>query len=131
MTPAGKAGRPARRHPLVAYAPALAWAAFLLWLGGRRDVPMPAIDLPIDKLAHFVIYGVLGLLAALGRVRAGGRPAAPIVAAIAIACGILDEIHQRTVPGRSPELADAVVDATAIVVAFAFVHHRVRRGKDE
>jgi VanZ family protein len=127
-------GPPVRRSParrlLAAYAPALVWCAFVLWLGGRRDVPSPEIDLPLDKLAHFVLYGILGWLAARGQVRAGW-PAAPIVAAIAIACGVLDEIHQRTVPGRSPELADAAVDALAVVVAFALVRRRAGRGKDE
>jgi VanZ family protein len=129
-TPEPPAWRARGLRGLAAYAPALLWGAFVLWLGGRRDVPSPAIDLPLDKLAHFVLYGILGWLAARGQVRAGGRPAAPVVAAIAIACGVLDEIHQRTVPGRSAELADAAVDALAVVVAFAVVRRRAR-GKDE
>lgn len=114
----------------VAYAPALLWAALLLWLGGRSDVPAPTTDLPLDKLAHFVLYGVLGWLAAAGRERAGG-PAPWIVSLLAIACGVLDELHQRTVPGRSAELADAAVDAVAVIVASAIVRRRARsRGKD-
>lgn len=119
-----------RTAPVVAYAPAILWAALLLWLGGRSDVPAPTTDLPLDKLAHFALYGVLGWLAAVGRERAGG-PALWIVSLLAIACGVLDEIHQRTVPGRNAELADAAVDAVAVIVASAIVRRRARaRGKD-
>jgi VanZ family protein len=99
-------------------------------LGGRSNVPAPDVDFPLDKLAHFVIYGVLGWLAAMGRERAGGWPAAPLVALLAIGCGVLDEIHQRTVPGRSAEVADAVVDAFAVIAAFGLVRWRSRRGAE-
>jgi VanZ family protein len=131
MTAAPVSGPAARRTPpLVAYAPALLWAALLLWLGGRSDVPSPRVNFPLDKLAHFVLYGVLGWLAASGRERAG-TPAAWIVTLVAIACGVLDEIHQRTVPGRSAELADAAVDGLAVIVASVLVRRRaLRRGKE-
>jgi VanZ family protein len=115
---------------LVAYAPAVLWSALLLWLGGRSDVPSPITDLPLDKLAHFVLYGVLGWLAAAGRERAG-VPRPWIVTLLAIACGAIDELHQRTVPGRSAEVADAVVDALAVILAGVVVRRRARyRGKD-
>jgi hypothetical protein len=38
---------------LKAYAPAGLWGAFLLFLGGRSDVPAVDTDLPLDKAAHF------------------------------------------------------------------------------
>jgi VanZ family protein len=130
VTGAAATGGTGRATPVLAYAPALLWAALLLWLGGRSDVPSPVTDLPLDKLAHFVLYGVLGWLAAAGRERAGG-PAAWIVSLLAIGCGVLDEIHQRTVPGRSAEVADAAVDAVAVILASAMVRRRARRrGKD-
>jgi VanZ family protein len=129
MARQGKSGV-ARGSPFVDYAPAVLWAALLLWLGGRSDVPTPPTDLPLDKLAHFVLYGVLGWLAAAGRERAG-VPSAWLVTLLAIACGVIDEIHQRTVPGRSAEVADAVVDALAVITAGVVVRRRARgRGKD-
>src|SRR5690606_32746266 len=130
--------RPGRRgtdrtSPFIAYAPALLWVALLFWLGGRSDVPRPPTDLPLDKLAHFALYGALGWLAAAGRERAQW-PASWIVTLLAIAVGVIDEIHQRTVPGRSAEVADAVVDAFAVIAAGAIVRRRARsrarRGKD-
>src|SRR5690606_38337557 len=113
---------------LVAYAPAVLWCLLLFWLGGRSDVPSPATDLPLDKVAHFVLYGVLGWLVAAGRERAG-TPGPWIVTVLAIAVGAIDEIHQRTVPGRSAELADFIVDALAIIGAGIVVRRRARRGK--
>ncbi|MGH7506692.1 MAG: VanZ family protein, partial [Longimicrobiales bacterium] len=80
---------------LLWYLPAAAFALFLLWLGGRSDLPSPRVDLPLDKVAHFVLYGALGWLAAVGWLRAGRRPAAVLVILLAAGCGVADELHQR------------------------------------
>lgn len=131
-------GNPERGGPRTAalrrasgYAPALVYALFLLWLGSRSDVPSPGVRLPLDKLAHFVLYGVLGWLAAVGWLKSGQWPAAALVVTAAALCGAVDEIHQRSVPGRSAELADWVVDVVAVVVAFQAARRRgVPTGKD-
>src|SRR5262245_12575533 len=66
-----KIGRSLR---FAAYVPALLWAGFLLFLGGRSNVPTLDTTLPVDKVAHFALYGTLGALAAFGWVRVR-RPA--------------------------------------------------------
>jgi VanZ family protein len=109
--------------PFIAYAPALVWAAFLLFLGGRSDVPSFDTPLPIDKAAHFGLYGLLGALAALGWVRVR-RPAWFWPVAFALLVGAVDEIHQRAVPNRSSDALDWVADAAGIGGAFAFVVRR-------
>lgn len=114
---------------LKVYAPAGLWGAFLLFLGGRSDVPTVETDLPLDKAAHFLLYGLLGLLAARGWLRAGRWPAAfwPLLAALLI--GAADELNQRSVEGRSSEMLDLAADAAGIGVGFAWVilHEKRRR----
>ncbi len=42
--------------------PAALWAALLLDIGGRSNVLTVETSLPVDKVAHFFMYGVLGAL---------------------------------------------------------------------
>ena len=65
----------------------------------------------IDKVEHFLIYGLLGTL--LARVPAVARSKVIGVwlgAILATAFGITDEFHQSFTPGRSVELADWLSD---------------------
>jgi VanZ family protein len=102
---------------ILAYAPAAVWAALLLILGGRSDVPTVDTPLPLDKAAHFLLYGLLGVLATLGWQKAGRRPRLfwPIVLAILV--GVADEVHQASVQGRSSELLDWFADTAGILTA--------------
>ncbi len=103
------------------YFPALLWAAFLLVVGGRSDVPTPTTDLPIDKVGHFVMYTLLGALLGWGWKR-GPRRTAPLLVLIpAFALGALDELHQYTVPSRSAEVADWVADVAGSSIGFLLV----------
>jgi VanZ family protein len=109
-----------RWKPVVAYIPALAWAAYLLFIGSQPlDVPLPDLPLPSDKIGHFVLYGGLGFFAVLGWRWAGRRPARWIPMILAMAVGAIDELHQRVVPTRSADWLDWLVDVVAIAVAFA------------
>ena len=116
------------RPLLLAYLPALLWAAWVLFLGSRTFEPLP--DLPIlaaDKVAHLALYGVLGLLAVLGWRWAGRRPAIWIPLLAALVTGAIDELRQRGIPGRSAELSDVLVDAAAILLAFVLLAWRSPR----
>lgn len=106
------------RRVLIAYAPALVWAGVVAFIGGQNEIPGPRIDLPIDKLAHFSFYAVLGGLAARGWQRSGRRVGWwwPLLAVWLL--GAWDESRQRELPGRSAEVADWVADATGALVAF-------------
>lgn len=115
---------------LRAYGPALAWAALVLFLGGQRNLQGPEVDLPIDKLAHFFLYSVLGALAGWGWQRAGRRLARvwPLLAMLLLGAG--DELHQRRVPGRSAEAADWIADAAGCLIGFVFVSRWVVRTRE-
>ena len=68
-----------------------------------------------DKVAHVIIYAALGaaLTRALAAGNAAGMSARRIVAATLLATlyGASDELHQRFVPNRTPDLLDLLADA--------------------
>ena len=117
-------GRGTLLRKLLAYLPALVTAAAILVVGSLRRVPHPPSGLPLDKLAHFAMYGVLGTVAALCWRRADRTPTAFAVALCAILVGAADELHQRSVPGRSAELADWAADIAGVAVGFSLVARR-------
>ncbi|HEX6937837.1 MAG TPA: VanZ family protein [Longimicrobiales bacterium] len=99
------------------------------------DLHGPTVDLPVDKLAHFFLYGILGALAARGWQRSGRRPGWgwPILAIWLL--GAWDEWRQREVAGRSSDVADWVADAAGSLAAFALIRAMAgkarERGGDE
>jgi VanZ family protein len=88
----------------------VAWGVFILAL---TSVPNP--NLPggfhADKLGHFAMYAVLGVLSvrALGP-RMAVRALVGILVGAAI-FGAFDEWHQQFIPGRSLDRADWFADA--------------------
>lgn len=81
-----------------------------------------------DKLAHFVIFAVLGALClrALNTTALRNNPAALIVLSMALASvyGVSDEIHQYFVPSRNSDLLDALAD-TCGSIAGVLVYWRI------
>lgn len=108
-----------------AYAPAAVWAGVLLFVGGRSDVPAVDTTLPIDKLAHLLMYGFLGILTTLGWLRSR-RPSSVLVPLLfAMLVGVADEMHQRSVPHRSSDYKDWIADAAGIsAAAYLLMRHR-------
>ena len=104
---------------VAAYVPVVLWGAILIFIGGRSNVPSVQTSLPLDKVAHFVLYGVLGALAASAWIRSGrtrGMAAALLLAAMLT--GAADEMNQRRVEGRTSDIADWLADVVGISVGF-------------
>lgn len=121
--------RDERVRRLRPYGPALGWALVLLWLGSRPGVAGP--DVPgLDKVAHFMIYGILGSLAGWGWRHAGNVPRALVVIALACAVGAADELNQRRVPARTADPLDFMADAAGVVLGFAAGRRRPGRGRE-
>lgn len=122
------------RRALKALVPVLIWGAIVFYIGGRSSVPSPGIDLPLplDKVAHFTMYGILGLLA--GRAARLNRRRISWIWFVlgGLALGALDEMQQRSIPSRSADLLDWYADALGFTIAFWLVYSRiyiVRRGE--
>jgi VanZ family protein len=109
------------------WAPPLAWAATILLL---TSVPVPDIGAPknTDKLVHFAVYGLLGVLVARALLLEGRGRRAFIIAAFAIsAFGAFDEVHQMFIPGRFADVRDWVADSIGGAVTLGVFSLRLRR----
>ena len=67
------------------------------------------------------MYGVLGALCARGWLRSGRAHSAILLVLLAIAVGAADELHQRSVAGRSADPRDWVADIAGVAAGFTLV----------
>lgn len=79
----------------------------------------------IDKVIHFTMYGVLGVLSARARGNASPHPVLGSVALFALA----DEWHQRWIPGRGMSGWDWLADVLGAGVGYAV--QRARRRQEQ
>jgi len=95
----------------------------------RLDIPLAQMD----KLAHGAAYALLGFLLAVGFFRLLRAPLKIKLISVVLAgagLGILDEIHQIFVPGRTPDLLDIAADLAGAVLGlllFRWVFQKKRR----
>ncbi|MGQ0652083.1 MAG: VanZ family protein [Betaproteobacteria bacterium] len=80
---------------------------------------------PWDKLGHFIWYAAITLLLShiTRRMSNGGMPMAVFLSVCAF--GALDEICQSFVPGRSADLLDFIVNASAAALTVCIVRKTV------
>lgn len=104
------------RHALRAL-PFLLWCA-LVWHVSSASDPNTEFSVPFrvpDKLAHFLEYAAGGILAWFALAGVGRWPrhlSSPSVALVLCTLwGVLDEVHQSFVPGRTADPADVAADA--------------------
>lgn len=109
--------------------PPVAWTAFILVLTSLPGSRIPNVGVPnVDKLVHFGLYGVLGLLLTRSLIRPGRLGRAMLVAVVTIAVfAAVDEWHQRFIPGRSPDPIDWLADLSGATLGAAIVVGRYRR----
>ena len=115
---------------MLAWLPALLWALFIFALSSRTRLPV-ALPGSTDKLAHLAAFLVLGAGLAWGAVSTGSAPALPVL--LGLLYGAADELHQRFVPGRSPDPLDWLADAAGVLLGVAifyplFARRTSRRG---
>jgi len=111
---------------IAVWTPVFLYMAFIFYLSSQTAVPGPSTP-PFphyDKVIHMVMFGVLSLLF-FGAWKYE-KTSSPYVYAIifTIMYGVLDEFHQSFVPGRTPDVFDAVADGIgSLIVLFG------KRGK--
>lgn len=112
------------------------WAAAgaAAWMGvifALSSLPGSAVPGRFSSLGHFVVYFVLGALYLLAiRPDEPSWRAALLAIVLASLYGITDEFHQSFVPGRTPDVADWLVDtgaAAAAVISVTMLRCRARR----
>lgn len=120
-----------RKNVLLAWIPTLAWTGVII---GVTLTPQGGPDLPglphVDKLFHAGAFFLLGALGFMSLRRTCAWPAVRVAAATlawTVAFGVLDEVLQRLVPGRSMDGLDALADATGSVLGIAAASRLARR----
>jgi VanZ family protein len=110
---------------LVAWVPFLAGMSAIWLVSSMSRPPIPELHFwNSDKLFHLLAYGVLGALAFVGSaVRHGSLgPLARFEAgSFAGLYGLVDEIHQRYVPGRTASPGDLLADAIGAMLGACLV----------
>lgn len=102
------------------------WMAIIFLFSSQPDpddVGGQRFHVGVYKLAHLVVYTVLGVLVA-GAMQPMTRRAAWWAWVIVVLYAIGDEIHQAFVPGRTPLVTDVAIDAIGGLVgicAFVFL----------
>ena len=101
------------------YIPAIVWASFILILTSIPTLSAPSLGIDFeDKLYHFIVYFVFGLLLArAGMQRQNSRMTVGLFYAFLMGTtfGVLDELHQTFIPGRTCDFWDATADAIGIL----------------
>lgn len=75
----------------------------------------------VRKNAHFFAYLILGVLVrfALGRSGVRGRKGIAVAWAVCVLYATSDEIHQLSVPGRSGQVGDVLIDSAGAALGLA------------
>lgn len=111
------------------WGPAALWAAVLFLLSALPgvDAAVPFLFPGADKVAHFVLYAVLGGCLAWGRWRGGSAIPVWTLVAAGVAYGASDEWHQSFVPGRDPSVGDWTADTLGVVLGYMIFSSILRR----
>lgn len=112
------------------YIPAIVWAAVIMALSSIPNLSTPSFRLSFaDKIVHFIEYFILGLLTAnaVGGFADRSRSVFWVSAILASAYGVLDELHQMFIPGRSVEILDMVFNILGAVVASSIFVRFIRK----
>ena len=112
------------------------WIALILALGAQPSsrVGVPRLGF-FFNLAHSVLYGLLALWLVLGLHRSEGRWPSPssarrrCVLLAALTVGLVDEIHQASVPGRDASVLDLVTDLAGASSAWMLICSRTGEGR--
>ncbi len=80
-----------------------------LLIMGRQPVAVGLFTPPWDKVAHLVVFAMIGAAAGIAS-GARGRARISWCVLIAIVVGAIDEIHQHYLPGRAASWSDLLAD---------------------
>jgi len=113
------------------FVPAILYYLLIFALSSQHiDVNLPGHGL--DKAAHLIEFGVLGLFLSLGYFNVLSSSAAVkaiLVFITGLPLGLLDELHQHFVPGRTSALDDVAADAAGIIAGILVYLYWEKRRK--
>jgi VanZ family protein len=104
-------------------------AATALYILGAQPVAVGLFPSPWDKLAHLLVFGMVGAAAGVASGARGWRLTLWCVAG-AVAVGAMDEVHQAFLPGRAASWSDLAADAAGGFLGAAALEAIYRLGAD-
>ncbi|MBK8169571.1 MAG: VanZ family protein [Sandaracinaceae bacterium] len=115
------------RQGFFAWAPAVLYMALIWTLSSFSAVSVPIDEMPFqDKGAHFVEYGMLGILLAHACIQTWKSKRGPRTWLMAVimttAWGALDEVHQAFVPARNSDIFDLAADCLGACIGALVCH---------
>ena len=117
-------------HRRLLLALSLAWMVVIFTLSSQTSMQVPTLFLYQDKALHFLLFGALGFFLALLVMSDGSRPTLGhvlVVSLLVMGYGGLDEFHQSTVPGRTPDILDLAADTAGGLLSALLVMVILRR----
>ena len=121
-----------RSRPVRLWLSVLGWMGIIFLLSAQSGPPVALVFPQADKVGHFILYLVLGiLLVRAWRATPGRSDRARLLAlVVGIIYAASDEFHQRYVPGRTPDWADFGTDTLGLLAAMIIMRSRAgRRGR--
>lgn len=95
------------------------WAAVLFFLSALSGLDGPPVVFPgEDKVAHLVLYGILGATLAWASDRHPRPLPGWLLPVAGFLYGVSDEWHQSFVPGRDPSLGDLAADTAGVLLGY-------------
>ncbi len=112
--------------------PLLAACSAIFIASSISTIPLPPVFAVEDKLFHAVAYGVLAILAYrafLNQEILAPLRRSPFLSSTLFAAtyGVLDELHQYFVPGRTADVWDIVADAFGAIIFVAIARRWLSR----
>jgi len=98
----------------------------IFYLSSQSWVGAPSSFQINDKVAHLILYGVLGAALAWGARGLGPRWSLSL-AVLGILYALSDEWHQSFVPMRDPSAGDLLADAVGILLGFLVASRILRK----
>jgi len=110
-------------HKVIAWGPAVLWALGLFLLSDIEGIPseLEPFRSILDKPVHFTLYLILGGLLARARLASGIAAPPALLLGIGAVYAASDEWHQSFIPGRTPDVADWLVDVAGLLVGYWIV----------
>lgn len=115
------------KRSFLAFFPLALWAAVVLTVGGLNVGGPEFLPAGADKVAHFLMYGVGGGLAAWAGRKQGHAAAAWLGLGVVLVTGLADEIHQIPLADRNADIMDWAADAVGALVVFLVVDRLLKK----
>lgn len=90
----------------------------IIWSASQPGSGEPQPFTGLDKIQHFVAYGILAFLLAKATYRRYSWSSLVVIVLAVILFGACDELYQATIPNRSSSINDVIADGLGALAGF-------------